>query len=71
MIMPESAIEHDGNRCDERSPLIPGEQISAQKPTPLPWLQLTILLFLQLAEPITSHCILPFINQVRFKHTAI
>ena len=33
--------------------------------TPLPKLQLGVLLFFQLAEPITSQCIYPFINQVR------
>ena len=33
--------------------------------TPLPKLQIGILLVLQLAEPITSQCIYPFINQVR------
>lgn len=32
--------------------------------TPLPRLQIGILLLLQLAEPITSQCIYPFINQV-------
>ncbi|KDQ59084.1 hypothetical protein JAAARDRAFT_33814 [Jaapia argillacea MUCL 33604] len=32
--------------------------------TPLPKLQIGILLLLQLAEPITSHCIYPFINQL-------
>lgn len=34
-------------------------------PTPLPKLQIAVLLFFQLAEPITSQCIYPFINQVR------
>ncbi|KAI0090258.1 MFS general substrate transporter [Irpex rosettiformis] len=32
--------------------------------TPLPKLQLGVLLFFQLAEPITSQCIYPFINQL-------
>ncbi|KAH9939493.1 MFS general substrate transporter [Amylocystis lapponica] len=32
--------------------------------TPLPMLQIGILLVLQLAEPITSQCIYPFINQL-------
>lgn len=35
-----------------------------KKPTPLPKLQLAVLLYLQLAEPITSTVILPFIVQV-------
>lgn len=33
--------------------------------TPLPKLQMTILLLLQLVEPMTSQVIYPFINQVR------
>ena len=36
-----------------------------KKPTPLPKLQIGVLLFYHLAEPITSQCIYPFINQVR------
>ena len=32
--------------------------------TPLPKLQLTILLFIQLAEPIASTVIYPFVNQL-------
>ena len=35
-----------------------------RKPTPLPKVQIGILMLLNLAEPITSHCIFPFINQV-------
>lgn len=36
-----------------------------KQPTPLPKLQIGVLLFYHLAEPITSQCIYPFINQVR------
>ena len=43
--------------------LIPAEDKQVKEPTPLPKLQLGILLFFQLAEPITSQCIYPFINQ--------
>ncbi|KAK7691033.1 hypothetical protein QCA50_006136 [Cerrena zonata] len=35
-----------------------------REPTPLPKLQLFNLLLLQLAEPITSQCIYPFLNQL-------
>ncbi|RDX43402.1 MFS general substrate transporter [Lentinus brumalis] len=35
-----------------------------RKPTPLPKLQIGILMLLHLAEPITSNCIFPFINQL-------
>ena len=44
----------------ESTPLIP-----KKKPTPLPKFQLFILLWVQLAEPITSQVIYPFINKVR------
>ena len=44
-----------------------GEQGSSSRsytPTPLPKLQIAILLGIQLAEPISSSLIYPFINQV-------
>ncbi|KZT07602.1 MFS general substrate transporter [Laetiporus sulphureus 93-53] len=52
---------------DEETALLSGSK-RAGKPkarpvTPLPRLQIGILLLLQLAEPITSQCIYPFINQ--------
>lgn len=40
------------------------QQQRPQQVTPLPKLQIAVLLFFQLAEPITSQCIYPFINQV-------
>ena len=49
---------------DDERPLIPSEDKKEKVPTPLPKLQLAVLLFFQLAEPITSQCIYPFINQV-------
>lgn len=57
---------------NEREPLLstaaddevrPVEQVV---PTPLPRLQMTILILLQLVEPMTSQVIYPFINQVRY-----
>lgn len=48
---------------DEETPLLP-EQQTKKKPTPLPWAQFTILLVLQLAEPLTSQVIYPFLPQV-------
>lgn len=60
---------------DEETALLasPGGKGKLVKPTPLPRLQIFILLLMQLAEPITSNCIFPFINQVRYEspHTAI
>lgn len=41
------------------------EREPRRRPTPLPKLQIAVLLFFQLAEPITSQCIYPFVNQVR------
>jgi len=39
-------------------------EVTERKPTPLPKGQLSVLLYLQLAEPITAHVMLPFIVQV-------
>ena len=55
-------------RCqqpDEETALLASPERKALKaPSPLPRLQIFILLLMQLAEPITSNCIYPFINQV-------
>ncbi|KAI0629468.1 MFS general substrate transporter [Trametes polyzona] len=51
----------------ETSPLLPAEDErikKGRKPTPLPKGQIAILMLLGLTEPITSHCIFPFINQL-------
>ncbi|TBU63114.1 MFS general substrate transporter [Dichomitus squalens] len=45
--------------ADEETPLLRSESRKRTK-TPLPWDQFTILLFLQLAEPLTSQVIYPF-----------
>ena len=42
------------------------QQQQPQQVTPLPKLQIAVLLFFQLAEPLTSQCVYPFINQVCF-----
>ncbi|KAH9917008.1 MFS general substrate transporter [Fomitopsis serialis] len=53
---------NDDERLDETTVLLPAKE---PKPmTPLPKLQIGILLLVQLAEPITSQCIYPFINQL-------
>lgn len=48
------------------SETVPSSPLSAPdvEETPLPKLQLFILLYLQLAEPITSTVIYPFVNQL-------
>lgn len=38
-----------------------------RRPTPLPRLQITVAILLQLCEPITSQSIYPYINQVGLK----
>ncbi|KAK7461942.1 hypothetical protein VKT23_008374 [Stygiomarasmius scandens] len=50
-------------RVDEETPLLQ-EQQTKPKRTPLPWFQFTIVLFLQLAEPLTSQVIYPFTPQL-------
>ena len=53
---------------DEETPLL---QVGPPKRTPLDFGQLSIVLFLQLAEPLTSQVIYPFTPQVRsFRHTS-
>ncbi len=51
----------------ERTPLLTNNGTTpARRPiTPLPKLQIAIVLLLQVCEPITSQSIFPYINQVR------
>lgn len=50
----------------ETQPLLSEEQLAKhRKSTPLPKRQVAVLAFLLLAEPVTSQCIYPFINQVQ------
>jgi hypothetical protein len=51
----------------EQTALLPTRTV--EKPTPLPRLQMSVLMLLLFAEPITSQCIMPFINQV-YRYTA-
>ncbi|KAF9230341.1 MFS general substrate transporter [Melanogaster broomeanus] len=51
--------------CDESVPLLPSPAVVIKRPTPLPKLQITILLLVSLIEPIASQCILPFINEAK------
>jgi hypothetical protein len=48
---------------DEETPLLSSE-LPPQKTTPVPWAQVSILLVLLLAEPLTSQVILPFTPEV-------
>ena len=49
------------SQVDEETPLLHSQQVKA---TPLPWGQFSIILFVQLAEPLTSQVIYPFAPQV-------
>ena len=55
-----------GVAAEESRPLLQERDRAKTKrmPTPLPKLQIGILMLLHLAEPITAHCIFPFIKQV-------
>ncbi|KAH7906267.1 MFS general substrate transporter [Hygrophoropsis aurantiaca] len=52
--------------CDEETALLPSITSLKDKkqPTPLPKVQISILLMVQLIEPFSAHCIYPFINQL-------
>ncbi|KAF8969114.1 member of major facilitator superfamily multidrug-resistance, DHA1 sub-family [Flammula alnicola] len=49
-------------QIDEETPLL--SENGKRQPTPLPWFQFSIVLFLQLAEPLTSQVIYPFAPQL-------
>jgi hypothetical protein len=55
--------------ADEETPLLGSEQ-AKKKPTPLPWGQFSIVLFLQLAEPLTYQVISPFAPAVCIQSAA-
>ena len=48
-----------------RPPPMDTEQTPLRKRTPLPRLQIWVILLLHVVEPITSQSIYPYINQVR------
>jgi hypothetical protein len=55
---------HQSDQEDEETPLLQPERQHTTGKTPLPWRQLSVLLFLQLTEPLTSQVIAPFAPQV-------
>ena len=63
---PTKLLRMDGpiaaERHNEQTPLLH----SYRRSTPLPKLQIGILLFLQISEPLCSMSIYPYINEVRF-----
>ena len=50
-------------QTDEETPLLQ-EDNGNTRPTPVPWFQFSLVLFLQLTEPLTSQVIYPFAPQV-------
>jgi hypothetical protein len=50
---------------NEEVPLLPDSLDVPKRPTPLPKIQIVVLLLTCLIEPIASQSILPYINQVR------
>lgn len=48
---------------DEETPLLQAQKQKKGR-TPLPWRQFSLILFLQLSEPLTSQVIAPFAPQV-------
>lgn len=58
---------------DEETPLLGDQSQNTQQTkskkqrTPLPWRQFSILLLLQVSEPLTSQVIAPFLPQVRVR----
>jgi hypothetical protein len=51
-------------RIDEETALLGKDGPKEQPVTPLPKVQIGILMLTQLAEPISATCILPFLKQV-------
>ncbi|KAJ7599424.1 member of major facilitator superfamily multidrug-resistance, DHA1 sub-family [Mycena floridula] len=51
------------DEANEETPLLASQQANPQS-TPIPWAQLSIVLFLQLAEPLTFQVISPFAPQL-------
>ena len=50
---------------DEETPLL----VKPKPRTPLPWLQISIVMLLQMCEPVASQSISPYINQVLLVET--
>lgn len=60
-------LDERNDHPDEESPLLQSARDNEQKITALPKVQISILLLLQLVEPICALCIIPFINQASAK----
>ncbi|KAK7461931.1 hypothetical protein VKT23_008362 [Stygiomarasmius scandens] len=52
------------HHVDEESPLLTNRNVKTRKATPLPKVQILVVLLLQICEPLTSQSIYPYINQL-------
>ncbi|KAG6906073.1 hypothetical protein DXG01_016037 [Tephrocybe rancida] len=59
--------QDDEHSANERTALLAGSP-RPRKPKPLPWFQVSIVLLIQICEPITSTSIYPYINQLVFEY---
>ncbi|KAH9165751.1 hypothetical protein EDB89DRAFT_2007936 [Lactarius sanguifluus] len=61
--MSQSLPRFEDNHHDEETPLLPKDD-ATRNPTPLPKLQIAVLLSVWLIESLISHSISPYLNQV-------
>ena len=64
------SLDPVSQRLDEETPLLRSQGNGGAKilKTPLPWRQLSMLLVLQIAEPLAACVIFPFAPQVSISH---
>ncbi|KAJ3998872.1 major facilitator superfamily domain-containing protein [Lentinula boryana] len=62
--LPSALHAEHGFGDSEQTPLLKGNALPKPTRRPLPWRQLFILFWVQLAEPLTSQVIYPFINKM-------
>jgi hypothetical protein len=62
---PQNALHHESERPSPPTGIIDGDVpvVSTERRSPLPKFQLSLVLLIQFAEPITALVIYPFINQ--------
>jgi hypothetical protein len=56
----------DNREVDEESPLLPDQKVPNPTQTPLPIVQISVLLTAWLAESIICQSISPYLNQVQY-----
>ncbi|GLB44900.1 putative major facilitator superfamily protein [Lyophyllum shimeji] len=63
LMNPSTSMNDDGRIVNEESALL-SQSPKRRKPNPLPWFQISVVLLLQVCEPITSQSIYPYVNQL-------